>query len=197
MKLFSNVFSNRAFTLIELMFATSVGLVVAGSVVMLMFQSAQEQKRGMAAAGVEVKAHLLEAKISACLRSASGNQGITPDYSTTVVDAFGLPAYESIIFFTPTNGGYVQGRIKYNAASGQVIYIPNIATAAQEIWMTNSTSCRLTNFLFRTSNNLDSSPNSSLVSISFLVDDNGYAPQNRTNNPASVFRDFFIQMRND
>lgn len=198
MKLSSITFSRRAFTLIELMFAVGIGLVVAGSAVMLIFQSAKEQRRGLAAVAVEVNSHLLQAKISACLRSASGNQGVTPDYSTRVLDGGGnLLGYETVFIFTPTNGGYASGRIKYTAAAGTVIYTPNLSVTAQEMWMTNTPTSRLTNLLFNTSFNLDGSINSSLVNVSFLMDDNNFSSQNRTNNTASVFRNFCIQMRND
>ena len=198
MKISPPTYHRRAFTLIELMFATTVGLVVAGSVVMLMFLSAQEQRRGLAAASVEENTYILQSKISTCLRSASGNQGITPDYSTPVLAPNGLVlGYETVLVFTPTNGGYVSGRIKYTAATGTVIYTPNLSAAAQELWMTNSATSRLTNFLFSTSLNLDGSPNSSLVNVSFLMDDNGYTRQNTNNNLASVIRSFCIQMRND
>jgi prepilin-type N-terminal cleavage/methylation domain-containing protein len=198
MKLSATPVSRHAFTLVELMFAISIGLVVAGSAVMLIYQSAREQRRGLAAASVEAKSHLLQSKISACLRSASGNQGITPDYSTKVLDSGGnILGYQTIIVFAPTNGGYVSGRIRYTAEAGSVVYTPNVATAAEELWMTNSASCRLTNFLFNTSFNLDGSINSSLVNVSYLMDDNNYSTANQTNNPASILRSFSIQMRND
>lgn len=199
MKISPPTFFRRAFTLIELMFAVSIGLVVVGAAVMLIYQSAKEQQRGLAAVSVEITSHLLESKISACLRSASGNQGATLDRSTVVIDAVtgNTNGYESIFVFTPTNGAYTLGSIRYTAASGSVVYKRDVTAAAQELWMTNSATSRLTNFLFNTSFNLDSSFNSSLVNISFLMDDNGFSTRSPSNNPANVFRNFSIQMRND
>ncbi len=199
MKFSSITFRRRAFTLIELMFAVSIGLVVAGAAVMLIYQSAKEQRRGLAAASVEAKSHLLQAKISSCLRSASANQGVTLNYSTAVIDAGtgNTNGYESIFIFTPTNGGYALGSISYTAASGTVVYTPNMAATTQELWMTNSATTRLTNFLFNTTFNLDGSINASLVNVSFLMDDNNYSTPNPVNNPANVARSFSIQMRND
>ena len=198
MTMTSNPVRRRAFTLIELMFALTIGLVVAGSAVLLMFQSAQEQRRGLAAASVEENAYLLQSRISGVLRTSSSSLGLQPDYGTTVYDSTGtnVLGYGSVLVFTPTNGTYVTGRINYTPASGTVIYIPNVTGTAQTLWMTNSQTCRLTNLLFSLSANLDGSPNSSLVNVNFLMDDNGF---NRfsTNNPANIFRSFSIQMRND
>jgi type II secretory pathway pseudopilin PulG len=193
----TSTFSRRAFTLIELLFATSVGLVVAGSVVLLLFQSAREQKRGLVNATVEENAYILQSKITAALRSASADRGLDPDYTSSVVDAGGTTlGYQSVKLTNPTNGA--TARISYTPATGRVIYTPNVAApTTQELWMTNGASCRLTNLLFNTTFKLDGTVNSSLVGVSFLMDDNGYSQQNRTNNPASVLRNFCIQMRND
>jgi type II secretory pathway pseudopilin PulG len=194
---FPQMLCRRAFTLVELMFAVVIGLGVAGSIVFLMFQSAQEQSRGLAATAVEEHAYILQAKISAVLRGASGNQGITPDYGTAVYAGVTLLGYQSIIVFAPTNGAYVSGRMAFTPDSGQIVYIPNLATGTPQLWLTNSANLRLTNLLFSTSLNLDGSPNSSLINVQFEMDDNGVSRQSATNNLASVFRTFSIQMRND
>ncbi len=189
----------RAFSLIELMMALGIGLVLGGTVILLLLQAAKEQRKGMVNATVEQKAYGLQANITACLRSASANQGITPDYSSGLLDASGnLLGYGTIFVFCPTNGGYLTGLIQYTRASGRVLYTPNVLTpSTQQLWMTNSQTAALTNLCFSTSFNPDGSKNSSLVNVRFQMDDRGYSQSNPTNNPASIYRSFSVQMRND
>jgi hypothetical protein len=65
------------------------------------------------------------------------------------------------------------------------------------LWMTNSAAAVLTELYFSTSFNLDGSQNNSLLNVVFQMNDNGFSRQNPTNNPASLFRNFSVQMRND
>ena len=192
-------FSQRAFTLAELMVATAVGLGLSGTVVLLLVQTATEQRSGFAATTVEEKAYLLQANITSCLRSMSANQGLTPNYSSGVFAAGGiLLGYESVFMFYPTNGAYNTASITYNPSVGQVIYTPNILSpTTQVLWMTNSSTAMLTEFYFTTSLNLDGSQNNSLVNVVFQMNDHGFSQQSPTNNPASIFRNFSVLMRND
>jgi len=192
-------FSQRAFTLAELMVATGVGLSLGGIVVLLLVQTATEQRSGFAESTVEEKAYILEANITACLRGMSANQGLTPNYSSGLLTANGiLLGYESVFMFCPTNGAYNTASISYSPSSGQVIYTPNILNSStQMVWMSNSSTAILTEFYFTTSFNLDGSQNNSLVNVVFQMNDNGFSQHNPTNNPASIFRNFSVQMRND
>jgi len=191
--------SRRAFTLVELMVATAVGVGLAGSVVLLMAQAATEQRNGFADMTVEERAYTLQAKITTCLRSMSANQGLTPNYSSGLYDANGnLLGYQSVFVFSPTNGAYITGNINYNSATGAVIYVPNVVNPSTQIlWMSNSSTAVLTQFCFSTSFNLDGSQNSSLVNVLFKMNDNGFSQQNPINNPTSLYRNFSVQMRND
>jgi prepilin-type N-terminal cleavage/methylation domain-containing protein len=192
--------SRRAFTLVELMVATAVGVGLAGTVVLLLVQSATEQRNGFADTTVEEEAYALQSRITSCLRGMSATQGVTPNYTSTLYDSNGnnLSEYQSISVFYPTNGGYITASITYNAASGSVIYTPNVLTpSTQVVWMTNDASAVLTQFYFTTSFNLDGSQNNSLVNVLFQMNDNGFSQQTPNNNPASIHRNFSVQMRND
>jgi prepilin-type N-terminal cleavage/methylation domain-containing protein len=191
--------SRRAFTLVELMVATAVGVGLAGTVVLLLVQTATEQRNGFADTGVEEQAYMLQANITTCLRSMSANQGLTPDWSTSLYNGAGLLlGYKSVFIWYPTNGGYNMGNISYNSTSGQVVYTPNILTPSIHTqWMTNCASVVLTELCFSTSFNLDGSLNNSLVNVLIQMNDNGYSQQNPSNNPASIYRNFSVQMRND
>jgi prepilin-type N-terminal cleavage/methylation domain-containing protein len=191
--------SRQGFTLVELMVATAVGIGLAGTVVLLLLQSATEQRNGFADTTVEEQAYRLQANITSCLRSMSANQGLTPNYSSALYNTNGnLLGYQSVFVFYPTNGGYITASISYNSSTGQVIYTPNIATPSiQTQWMTNNASAVITEFCLSTSFNLDGSQNGSLVNVLLQMNDNGFSQQNPANNPASIYRNFSVQMRND
>jgi prepilin-type N-terminal cleavage/methylation domain-containing protein len=188
----------RAFTLVEMLVATAVGSVLGGGMLLLLCQTATEQRYGLSDMTVEEKAYNLQANITACLRSMSANQGMTPDYSSGLYDGSGnLLGYQSVFIFYPTNGAYITGNIKYSASTGRVTYTTNIlANTAQIVWMSNSPTAALTQFGLTASFNLDGSQNNSLVNVMFQMSDNGYSQQNPTNNPASIYRNFSVQMRN-
>jgi hypothetical protein len=191
--------ARRAFTLAELLVATAVGSGLGGTVLLLLCQTATEQRCGFADMTVEEKAYILQADITACLRSMSANQGMTPDYSSGLYDTNGnLLGYQSVFVFYPTNGAYITANIHYNASSGQVAYTTNILdSSSQTVWMSNSPTAALTEFCFSGSFNLDGSQNNSLVNVFFQMNDNGFSQQNTLNNPTSLFRNFSVQMRND
>jgi prepilin-type N-terminal cleavage/methylation domain-containing protein len=196
---FSRSLSPRAFTLVELLVATSVGCLLAGGVLMLLCQTATEQQYGLSDMTVEQKAYTLEANITSCLRCMSATMGITPNYSTALYDANGnLLGYQSILLFYPSNGIYITGQITYNPTLGEVIYTTNVLTPSiQSVWMSNSSTAALTGCYFSSSYNLDGSQNNSLVNVTFQMNDNGYSQQGAINNPTSLHRSFSIQMRND
>jgi hypothetical protein len=191
--------SRRAFTLIELVFASSVGTLLAGAVVLLLCQTATEQRYGLADMSVEEKAYILQANLTTCLRCMSANQGMTPNYSTALHDTNGnLLGYQSISVFYPSNGNYITGSISYDPNSGQVIYTTNVLTpSVQTVWMSNNTAAVLSELYFSSSFNLDGSQNNSLVNVFFQMNDNGFSQQSPYNNPASIYRNFSVQMRND
>jgi hypothetical protein len=191
--------SRRAFTLVEVLFASFIGMGLAGTVVLLMAQSATEQRDGYADTSVEEQAYTLKANVTSCLRSMSANYGFTPIWATGFFNTNGtLLGYQSIFIFYPTNGAYNTATIAYNSSTGQVIYTPNVTTPSiQMVWMSNTVSTVLTEFYFTSSLNLDGSQNNSLVNVFFQMNDNGFSMQPTNNNPASIFRNFSVQMRND
>lgn len=198
MKLSTANFSSRAFTLVELMFAMVIGLAVAGPVLLLLFQTATEQRKGLVSATVEENAYVLESKLAICLHSASSDLGITPDYSSQLTDTngTGLGFYKSIFFFTVTNGINVRANIKFDSTSGSVVYTPNVlTTAGQSVWMTNGLTTKLTKLWFSPGKNLDGSGDASLVNVILQMDDNGFS--NQRTNTSSVYRNFSVQIRND
>ena len=66
----------RAFTLVELMVAMSVGVILAGTVVLLLIQAGSEEQRGYADSTVEERAYILQADVTSCLRGMSSGYGM-------------------------------------------------------------------------------------------------------------------------
>jgi prepilin-type N-terminal cleavage/methylation domain-containing protein len=190
----------RGFTLVEVMVAISIGLVPAGAAVFLLFQTATEMRRGLAATTVEQKADGLQAKLARCLRCKSGNMGLTPDYTSGYTDGAGnFIGYQTVYaFLSLTNGSYVREKISFDSATGVVTYTSNMVYSAQTTrWMSNSATVKLRTLCFTPSYNLDGSLDCSLVNVTFSMDDNSFGRHVSVNNPASIYRTFSVQMRAD
>lgn len=192
--------STSGFTLVELMVASTIGLILTGSVVLLLVQSAREQRHGYSDTTVEERAYTLQANIINVLRGSSAGLGVTLVSTSSVVSGINVIGYSSIYVFKPNTNGtsFTTGRITANLGNGSVVYVPDVtAPANQIVWMTNSTGVVLRQLYFNNSINLDGSKNNSLVSATFIMDDNGFSGQNATNNIADIQRSFVVQMRCD
>lgn len=188
------------FTLVELMVAMSIGLILAGTVVLLLIQAATEQRHGYSDATVEESAYTLQANIMSVLRGSSSGRGVTTVSTTAVVVAGVTVGYNSIYVFKPNADGtsFTTSQITANPADGSVVYVPDTATPANKVvWMTNRTSVVLRQLYFHVGANPDGSQNNSLINTKFQMDDNGFSGQNSTNGVPSIQRDFVVQMRCD
>jgi prepilin-type N-terminal cleavage/methylation domain-containing protein len=190
----------RAFTLVELMVAAGIGVILAGTVVLLLVQAATEQQRGYSDTTVEESAYTLQANLTSCLRGTSAGFGMTASYSNTFLSGTNVIGYTTIYVWQPNVDAsvYTVGKISADVNNGLVTYTPNITIPAnQTIWMTNRSGVVLRTLYFSSSQNLDGSQNNSLVNVTFQMDDNGYSQQNATNNIANIQRSFSVQMRCD
>ena len=190
----------RAFTLVELMVAMSVGVILAGTVVLLLVQAATEEQRGYSDTTVEERAYTLQANLTSCLRGMSSGLGMTVSSTNQYFSGTNAIGYTTIYVFQPNTNGtlFTTAKISANLINGAVIYTPDItAPATQTVWMTNSSNVVLRKLYFSNSLNLDGSQNNSLVNVAFQMDDNGYSKQNATNNVANIQRNFSVQMRCD
>jgi prepilin-type N-terminal cleavage/methylation domain-containing protein len=190
----------RAFTLVELMVAMSIGVILAGTVVLLLVQAATEERHGYSDMTVEERAYTLQANITSCLRGSSAGLGMTPNNGSQVLSGGYIIGYTSIYVFKPNANGsaFTTAQISADLISGAVVYTPDTSVPANQIlWMTNSPGVVLRQLYFMYSGNLDGSQNNQLVNVTFQMDDNGYSQQNATNNVANIQRSFSVQMRCD
>ena len=191
----------QAFTLVELMVAMSVGVILAGTVVLLLVQAGTEEQRGYADSTIEERAYILQADVTTCLRGMSCGYGATISSTNQELNATnGVAGYTKIYVFQPNAAGnaFTTGMINADLVTGAVVYTPNILVpGTTNVWLINSPNVRLDKFYFNTYPNLDGSQNNSLVYVTFQVDDNGYSRQNINNNVANIQRSFAVQMRCD
>jgi hypothetical protein len=191
----------RAFTLPEVLVAGSIGVIITGFIMALLLDSGAEARMGFGVATVEDQAYYVEGQLTRNLHAMSANQGITPDQSTMCYAPNGsFLGYQGIYAFQIlTNGTTVTEHIVFDPTHGTVTCVTNTAAAATSTvrWFTNSANCVVSNLWFNTSVNLDGSDNASLVNIGLEMNDNGYAEQNSTNNCATIYRSFSVQLRGD
>jgi hypothetical protein len=182
------------------MVASAIALGISGSMIFLLLQGAAEQRRGLASATVEQSANFLQSSIVNCLRGMSANQGLSPNYTSALLDANGhLLGYQTVfVFYANADGSYTTQQISVDARSGRVTYTPDVSKPASTVlWMTNGVNVALRQLCFSTSFNPDGSLNSSLVNVQFNMDDNGATQQGSNNNSTSLFRTFSVRMRSD
>src|ERR1039457_673839 len=84
------------FTLVELMVASGVAVMVLGVTMVLLIESAKENRRGVADASVEQAASDLQSKIIFYLRGMSASEGVL--FSAPVTNGSGaVIGYQSVI----------------------------------------------------------------------------------------------------
>jgi hypothetical protein len=79
-------------TLIEVVMASSIGVVTVGALLAIVCLVAIEQREGLVTAGLQEKANLLEDKITRLIREMSATQAVALGNPVTV----GSPFYRSI-----------------------------------------------------------------------------------------------------
>src|SRR5450432_1380274 len=90
----------QAFTLVEVMIAMGVGMVLAGSIMILLVQASLEQRKGLSDTTVEENAYKLQTRLINCLRGASSTQGMTISSTTSTTNSSGqILGYRTVYVF--------------------------------------------------------------------------------------------------
>jgi hypothetical protein len=184
-----------AFTLTELMTASGIAIMVVGSVMLLLIESAKEQRRGMADATVEEFASDLQSQVMGIIRSMNATEGIV--YTSPATNSGG--GFWHIIVARGATPDYPREELYFNPANGQAIYDPNRAIFNDEqVLLTSRTSAFvLRNLCFKPSIKADSTVDNSFVNVLIDLDDNGSSGRRASVNPAHVQRTFSVKMRNN
>ena len=186
----------RGFTLIELMVAVSVGTMVIAGPMLLLLESAREQRRGLADATVEQAAGKLQSQLVGYLRPMSANESVI--FSAPATNSAGaIIGFTSIIMAAGPAPDYPRQQITFDAADGKVMYyldrsLPNTAILIVQ----NQSNMVVRQVCFSPSLKMDGTPDNALINVLIQLDDNGSSGRTVTPNPASIWRTFSVRMRN-
>jgi prepilin-type N-terminal cleavage/methylation domain-containing protein len=188
---------DRGFTLTELMVASSIGTIIAAGSLLLLLESAKEDRRGFADASVEQSAALLQNKLMGYVRVMSATEGVI--FATPAADeSKALLGYKSMFMARGPAPDYPREEISFNSDNGRVLYKPNReATTGQVVLMQNSRNVCLRMLCFSPSLKADGTPDNALVNVFFKMDDQGFSRRPANQNPASICRSFSVRMRNN
>ena len=186
------------FTLAELIVASGVGTIIAGTMMLLLLQSAKEQYRGTADANVEQAAGELEHQVIRLLRTMSATEGVVFTSLTTNNDV-SFHGYQRIIVARGPTPDFPREEIRFDALNQRAVYDPNRAVTNNEQVLLESrpSAYVLRNLCFFPSLKEDGTPDNSLVNVIIEVDDNGSSRRHTVVNPAHIERTFAVKMRNN
>jgi len=165
--------------------------------VILLLESAREERRGFADATVEQAAAKLQTQIIACLRVMSASEGVI-FYAPATDSAGATNGFTSIILAEGPAPDYPREQITFDAPTGKVLYYPNRSATNTAITMIgNGSGVVIRQVCFSPSLKSDGSPDNALINVLIKLDDNGASGRTVMPNPASIWRSFSVRMRNN
>jgi prepilin-type N-terminal cleavage/methylation domain-containing protein len=178
----------RGFTLVELMVASSLAALVAGTTMTLLIETAKENKRGVADSTVELVSSGLESKLLQSLRVMSAKEVV-----------FASP--QSIIVACGPSPDNPRQKFSFDSSTGSVLYQSDLSSTNASTVLAQTTSHgAVRDVNFSPSLKPDGTADYSLVNVLIKMDDNGSAGRSGSsgsNNPAVVWRSFAVKMRNN
>jgi prepilin-type N-terminal cleavage/methylation domain-containing protein len=192
--------SSRGFTMVELLVASSLAALVAGTAMLLLIQSAKENKRGVADATVEQMSSDLQNKIIQDLRVMSAGEGVI--FSSPATNPSGtILGYQNIIVARGPAPDYPRQQISFDPGTGRVLYNSNLSSTNAPAILVQTNSRAVVRVLsFSPSLKTDGTADNALVNVLIEMDDNGSSGRfgtSHSNNPANVWRSFAVKMRNN
>ena len=177
-------------TLMEVLVASSIGVVVLGALLTVVTLVAEEERRGWVAAGLQQQADLLEDRITRLIRAMSAGEAVILG---DPVEA-GSPFYHQMIT-AQGSSPIPREKLAYQPASFTCTHTPDLSSpTVQESYCTPSSALVLRNMYLSISEKNDGAPDASSVAIVFQMDDNGAGVRHVTN---IVTRSFTVTMRNN
>jgi len=189
-----------AFTLAEVMIASSIGAFVMAGVIAIMLQVGVEQRLVSVDTVLEQQAGNLQDRLTVTLRSMSAREGAI--LSDPVVDGQGNTlGFRRMIIAEGAAPDFPRQEIRFDSTQRTVIYDTNRNTSGnEEVIFTSRTNAVLRNLLFTPTLKADGSPDTSLVNLWIEIDDSGWGSRRTTTGVATntvVQRFFSIKMRNN
>ena len=179
------------------MVAASLGTIVIAGPMVLLLESAREQRRGLADATVEQTAGKLQSQLVGYLRAMSANESVIFSVPTTNSEG-AIIGFTSIILAAGAAPEFPRQQITFDAGTGKVLYYPNRSLPNTAIVLVkNQPSVVVRQVCFSPSLKTDGTPDNSLINVLIKLDDNGSSGRTVTPNPASIWRTFSVRMRNN
>jgi hypothetical protein len=186
---------------VELLIASSVATLITGTTMLVLLETAKENRRGYADSTVEQVASELQGKLIRAIRSMSASEGVA--FSSPELDDSGaLLGYKSIIVAQGPYPDYEREQISFNAGTGAVTQDSNLSSGTNALLNLAQLNTHAVVRALRFSPSLknDGTVDNSLVNIFIEMDDNGYSMRSgssHSDNPAYVWRTFSVKMRNN
>lgn len=201
MKIFSSNSGKwrTGFTLVEVLIASSLGVLVSGAVMVLFLETARENYRALADQGVEHAASLLQDRILAHLRSMSARAGLV--YRAPVIQEEVAVGYRRVTASRGMPPDFPREELQFDSVGGRMLYFKDASNTNSEnatvLLQSKVGSYRLREACFFPSLKIDGTPDNSLVNVILVLDDDGSSRSRPTGNPISVERTFSVRLRND
>jgi Tfp pilus assembly protein PilE len=185
-----NAFVASGSTLMEVLIASSIGVLVLAALIALMTTQVQEQRKEMVDSNLQQQANLLEDKITRLFRSMSAGQAAILGNPI----AAGSPFYHLIVV-ARGSAPIAREQVAFDSATFTCASTPNLAVpATREIYFGQSKLAVLRELYFFISQKNDGASDASAITVFFKMDDNGMGHRGRTN---VLVRSFTTTMRNN
>ena len=165
----------RAFTLLEVMFASSISTIVFGSLISLMIITARQQSQGMIELQVYKHADLIQDRIKLMLQGASREAGV---FLTDKDGAF----YHTLVFREGVGPSFSNQSLSFDPDDAELTYDPDLGGGGDELLVAgNEGPAFLDNVRFQMGLKTGGIPNGGVILVRIEVSDHGRA--------RSTFRD--------
>lgn len=189
--------SERAFTLVEMVFAASLGTLVMGGLLVLIVEVNKEQRRGMTDCTLEIQAGLAQDKLTRIIHSMSAGESVI--LSDPI--ATGSTFFRRVILAEGQAPTYPREELIYSTNAFTLTHDQNRSTTGDEVTLVRSNAMYLLrNCYFYISMKVDGSPDNSAVNVYLEFDDNYFAGRKNTSRQpikTKVTRTFTVKMRNN
>ncbi|MGO9203042.1 MAG: prepilin-type N-terminal cleavage/methylation domain-containing protein [Limisphaerales bacterium] len=186
------------FTLSEVMIAMSIGLLVGGTTLLLLIQSAQTNAMVFSDVTLDEAANTLQSKIVSHIRAMGGGGGAQGAVYTNLPGAVappGLCYYLRVPYQMADVGSTALAQIGYDPASGTITYCTNYTSpTGQEILLSTNANVTVASFGFFPSikGNGDNTLDLTLANVEIELVHTTFFPMPKTN---TVWRTFSVRMR--
>jgi hypothetical protein len=186
----------RAFTVAETVIASAIMVLVMGSLAMLFFIMAKEQREVMTDGTLQEKAAVIEDRLSSLLRNMSVSESVL--FTSPLSGSTGF--YYRIIVAKGGAPDYPREEVYFNTNTHSLIYDPNRATSGnEETLFAPDADVTLRRLYFFPSLKTDGTTDSTILNVVMEVDDDGYAQRKNSSGViknTSISRYFSVKLRN-